>query len=173
MARVFLGIGSNFRPEEHLSAALDSLLLQFKDLTLSPVFESEAVGGDAPAYLNLVCGIDTEQTPSELKAWIKLLEDKLGRQRPSQPPGTVSIDIDMLTYGKLCGQVEGTRLPRPEMTQAAHVLWPLAVLAPKEKHPQLQRSYKDLWLELGTDTSSIRPVDFVWHKRRISSAALN
>ncbi len=171
MPRVFLGIGSNHRAEEHLSAALDSLLLQFHDLALSPVFESEAKGGGAP-YLNLVAAIETELKPGELRDWIKALETKLGRRRPSLPEGAVSIDIDLLTYGKLSGKVDGIQLPRPELIEAAYVLWPLAVLAPKEKHPQLQRSYAELWQDFAPGDQAIRPVDFIWHERRISSAAL-
>jgi 2-amino-4-hydroxy-6-hydroxymethyldihydropteridine diphosphokinase len=170
MPRVHLGIGSNHRAEEHLSAVLDSLLLQFRDLALSPVFESAAEGGNGAPYLNLVAAIDTELAPGELNSWLKQLETKLGRQRPSLPEGAVSIDIDLLTYGKLNGRVDGVQLPRPDFIRSAYVLWPLAILSPKEKHPQLQRTYAELWQDFAPRTEGIRPVDFVWHDRRISSA---
>jgi 2-amino-4-hydroxy-6-hydroxymethyldihydropteridine diphosphokinase len=170
MPRVFLGLGSNHQAEEHLSAALDSLLLQFRDLALSPVFESEADGGNGAPYLNLVTAIDTDLAPGELNAWLKQIETKLGRRRAALPAEVVNIDIDLLTYGKLSGRVDGLQLPRPGFAQAAYVLWPLAILAPKEKHPQLQRSYAELWQDFAPTAAGIRPVDFIWHERRISSA---
>ncbi|MDR2213794.1 MAG: 2-amino-4-hydroxy-6-hydroxymethyldihydropteridine diphosphokinase [Pseudomonadales bacterium] len=169
MPRVYLSIGSNQQAHAHISAALDALLLQFRDLALSPVFESEAEGGGAP-YLNLVAGFDTELTPGALQTWLKQLENKLGRQRLA-PTGEVSIDLDLLSYGKLNGRVEGLQLPRPGMVEAAYVLWPLALLAPKEQHPQLRRGYAELWQDFTPKTTAIRPVDFIWHERRISNAA--
>jgi 2-amino-4-hydroxy-6-hydroxymethyldihydropteridine diphosphokinase len=171
MPRVYLGMGSNYQAREHLAVALDALLLQFHDLALSPVFASVTEDGSVAPYLNLVAAIDTELAPGELRAWLKQLEAKLGRQRPSQP-GVVSIDIDLLTYGKLCGIVDGVQLPRPDFTQVAYQLWPLAVLAPAEKHPRMQRTYAELWQDFTPKNTAIHPVDFIWHDRRISSALL-
>ncbi|MDR0780507.1 MAG: 2-amino-4-hydroxy-6-hydroxymethyldihydropteridine diphosphokinase [Pseudomonadales bacterium] len=171
MPRVYLGIGSNHQAQEQLAAALDALLLQFHDLALSPVFASEAEGGNGTPYLNLVAAIDTELTPGALQEWLKQLETKLGRQASTLPAGAVNIDLDLLTYGKLQGRVEGVQLPRPDFTRFAYVLWPLAILAPKEKHPQLQRTYAELWQDFAPNQAKIRPIDFIWHERRISSGA--
>ena len=44
MAWVTLSLGSNMDAENQLTSCLDTLLLEFGDLSLSSVFESEAVG---------------------------------------------------------------------------------------------------------------------------------
>ncbi|HWK54946.1 MAG TPA: 2-amino-4-hydroxy-6-hydroxymethyldihydropteridine diphosphokinase [Hyphomicrobiales bacterium] len=170
MPRVFLGLGSNRQRHDNLSAALDALLLEFRDLALSPVFESAPLAGEGAPYLNLVVAFETELLLPQLNEHCKALETKLGRRREGEQTTEVPLDIDILTYGKLTGRSCGLQLPRPEIASAAHVLWPLAVLAPREKHPLLQRTYAELWQDFDRSGQSIRPVDFTWHERQISSA---
>ena len=173
MTRVLLSLGSNLHPVDNLGYALDSLLLQFNDLALSPVFESEALGNTgSPAYLNMVAAVDTELPLAGLITMLKDLEARFGRQRETDNEQGVPLDIDILTFGNVTGRSCGISLPRPELTQAAYVLWPVAVLAPKDRHPVLKQSYVQLWEAFDKSSQRIRPVDFVWHERQISKAAL-
>ena len=60
MTWVTLSLGSNQDAISNLTSCLDALLLNFTDLSLSSVFESEAVGFDGDNFLNMVVGINTD-----------------------------------------------------------------------------------------------------------------
>jgi 2-amino-4-hydroxy-6-hydroxymethyldihydropteridine diphosphokinase len=169
---VALGLGSNSEPEANLGSALDELLLRFRDLALSFVFRSRAAGSAGPDYLNMVAGIDTDMALPELVSLLKKIEDKHGRARSDATPALVTLDIDVLIYGDKVGNFAGVILPRPEITTAAHVLWPLAQIAPRRKHPVLKQSYADLWQAFDRSGPPLTPVPFVWHERVISKGSL-
>ena len=79
MAWVTLSLGSNIDPINKIKSCLDALLLQFNDLSLSSVFESEAVGFEGDNFLNMVVGIETEVGIADLSKLLKDIEDKHGR----------------------------------------------------------------------------------------------
>lgn len=166
MVWVTLSLGSNSRPYENFSSCLDTLLLQFKDLALSFVFESQALKQPAANYLNMAVGFETEMPLAELVALIKKIEDKHGRRR--EPGAEVTLDIDLLTYGVKAGSFDGVQLPHPDVTKAAYVLWPLSQVAGKRRHPQLNKAFAELWQEFDKTSQVIAPVAFEWHGRVIS-----
>lgn len=167
MVWVTLSLGSNSQPYENFSSCLDTLLLQFKDLALSFVFESQALKQPAANYLNMAVGFETDMPLKELAALIKQIEDKHGRQR--EPAAPVALDIDLLTYGDKSGNFDGMILPHPDITTAAYVLWPLSQIAGKRRHPQLDKSFLELWKEFAPASPQvIAPVKFEWHGRVIS-----
>jgi len=166
---VALGLGSNVEAAQNLASGLDELLLRFHDLQLSPVFRSAAQSGGAD-YLNMVVAFDTDMPLQELAAALKKIEDKHRRDRTNTHPASITLDIDILLYGDQSGTFNNITVPRPELTSAAYVLWPLAQLAPKKKHPLLQQSYAELWQAFDKSTARISPVQFEWHGRVISKA---
>ena len=173
MTRVLISLGSNLQAADNLGYALDSLLLRFGDVALSPVFESAASGNaGSAAYLNMSVALNTDLSLAELNTLFKALEAKLGRQRDTDKALGVPLDIDILTYGNQTGRSGGITLPRPELTEAAYVLWPVAVMVPKERHPVLKQTYSELWKAFDMGGQTITPVNFFWHGRQISSAAL-
>lgn len=170
MTWVTLGLGSNVEAHDNLGFCLDALLLQFQDLALSSVFRSPADGGRADApYLNMAVGFETEQSLAEVHDFVKNLERKQGRNALDAEQGRVSLDIDILTFGSLAGTHHGLQLPRPQILHSAYVLWPLSQVAGKQRHPQAQANYATLWKNFSGDRSDIKPVDFEWHGRRLSS----
>lgn len=170
MVWVTLGLGSNSEPEANLASGLDELLLQFKDLALSNVYRSKSVNAEAPDYLNMAVGINTDLPLQDLVAALKKIETKHARDRNNVKPAKVSLDIDLLTYGDKAGNFNGTLLPRPEILTAAHVLWPLSQIAPRHKHPVLKQSFSELWQAFDKAQQPIASVQFVWHERLISKA---
>jgi 2-amino-4-hydroxy-6-hydroxymethyldihydropteridine diphosphokinase len=164
--QVWLGLGSNSRAVDNITACLDALLLQFHDLTLSAVYESEADGNASGPYLNMVVGLRTEWTLAQLHPFLKNLERKQGRS------GTetllVPLDIDILLFNNLAGNFDGITLPRPDILTAAWVLCPLAQVAGKLKHPVSGISCKELWEAFDLQGAKLRAVDFSWHGRTIS-----
>lgn len=171
MAWVALSLGSNVDAENNLASALDALLLQFHDLQLSAVFRSSAQQEGAADYLNMAVGIETDMPLKELAALLKKLEDKHRRDRSGAKPARVTLDLDLLLYGDKSGNFDGIALPRAEILTAAYVLWPLAQIAGKKKHPALKQTYRELWEAFDKTRQAITPVAFTWHERVISRGA--
>jgi 2-amino-4-hydroxy-6-hydroxymethyldihydropteridine diphosphokinase len=167
---VTLGLGSNHEAESNLQTCLDALLLQFRDMKLSSVFESAAEQSGQGTYLNMAVGFDTELALADLQALLKKMEAKQGRNAEAEAAGKVSLDIDILTYGNQQGTVGGLTLPRPQVLTAAYVLWPLSQVAAQQRHPVAGETYAALWKAFAGERSTIRPVDFTWHGRRLSAA---
>lgn len=166
MVWVTLSLGSNKNARDNFSSCLDTLLLQFQDLALSFVFESQALKHNSPNYLNMAVGFDTAMPLPELAALIKKIEDKHGRQR--EPGSEVSLDIDLLTYGDKTGNFNGVVLPHPDIVKVAYVLWPLSQIAGKRRHPELDKPFTELWKSFDRGSQVIAPVAFEWHGRVIS-----
>jgi 2-amino-4-hydroxy-6-hydroxymethyldihydropteridine diphosphokinase len=166
---VTLGLGSNHDAEINLQTGLDALLLQFRDMKLSNVFESAAEQTGQGTYLNMAVGFDTDLSLADLQTLLKKMEAKQGRNAEAAAAGKVSIDIDILTYGNQQGSVGGITLPRPQLLTCAYVLWPLSQVAAQLRHPVAGATYAALWKAFAGERSHIRPVDFNWHGRRVSS----
>lgn len=162
MACVFVSIGSNVDRHRHITAALDTLSQQFGELQLSPVYESEAVGFDGAPFLNLVAGFDTTLTVGELATQLRDIEYAHGRELNAPKFGSRTLDIDILTYADLVGEVDGVQLPREEITENAFVLLPLSQLAADQLHPIEKKSYKQLWEEFAQGSQRLWVISFSW-----------
>lgn len=167
MARVYVSIGSNIDRERHVCAALDALSQNGKNLRVSSVYESEAVGFDGAPFYNLVAGFDTDWPLADLNCWLKQIEDSNGRDRTHPKFSARTLDIDVLLYDDLVGECDGIQLPRPEITENAFVLRPLAEIAPDLKHPVLEQDYGSLWRAYQRN-QKLWPVNFDWAGQRIS-----
>ncbi len=167
MAEVLLSLGSNQDRERYILAALDALAEQFGELELSSVYESESVGFQGSPFFNMVVGIRTSLSVANLSKLLKKIEDDNGRRRNGPKFSSRTLDIDILTYDDLTGEVDGILLPRDEVDKNAFVLWPLAELKPTLLHPLHQCSYADLWQAYDQD-QKLWPVDFYWREQQIS-----
>ena len=141
MPRVYLGLGSNIDRERNIRAALHALEAAFEPLLISPVYESESVGFAGSNFYNLVVGIDTDLSVGELAAFLHGIEDANGRVRGGPKFAPRTLDIDILTYGNACGEIDGVQLPRDEILKNAFVLRPLADIAPNDRHPETVRTF--------------------------------
>jgi 2-amino-4-hydroxy-6-hydroxymethyldihydropteridine diphosphokinase len=155
MSKVYVSIGSNIDKQKHIRACLQEMAEQFSNLVLSPIYESEAVGFQGDNFYNLVAKFDTELTVSELSKTFKDMEDKYGRNRGGPKFGSRTLDVDILTYDNLIGNIDGVQLPRDEITKNAFVLLPLADIAPDELHPEQQVSYARLWFFFDKDLQNL------------------
>ncbi|WP_341501903.1 2-amino-4-hydroxy-6-hydroxymethyldihydropteridine diphosphokinase [Gallaecimonas sp. GXIMD4217] len=144
MARIYISLGSNIEPEQHIRAGLDALQQAFGTLTLSPVFEAEPVGFVSDNFINLVVATDTALDLAAVVAKLKGIEFALGRQDSIKKLAPRILDLDLLLYDQLC-TLEPVVLPRPEITRHAFVLWPLAELAPELELPGTTDTLGDLW----------------------------
>lgn len=160
MPRVYLGLGSNIDRETHIRAALHALEEAFGLLLVSPVYESESVGFAGSHFYNLVVGIDTELPVGELSALLRGIEEANGRVRGGPKFAPRTLDIDILTYGNACGEIDGVQLPRDEILRNAFVLRPLADIAPNDRHPETVRPYLEHWEAYDKNRQKLWPIDF-------------
>lgn len=161
MAEVLLGLGSNQRRYYHLQAGVDALRKSFADVSLSPVYESAAVGFDGPAFLNMVARIQCDVTITELFKSLRAIEESHGRQRGEASCVDKTLDIDILTYDQCVGQFGSVVLPRGEILLNAFVLAPLADLVPDSMHPSTGKTFEQHWREYSYH-QCLRKVDFRW-----------
>ena len=154
--RCWIGVGSNLNREQSIRGAIASLGRAFGALIVSPVYETEAVGFDGDAFLNLVVGIETEGGVRNLSARLVEIENIHGRRRGPDRFSPRTLDLDLLTWGNAVGTIAGRELPRDEILKYAFVLGPLADVAPDERHPADGRCYAELRAALG-DGAVLRP----------------
>ena len=128
-----------------MQQAVKALREVFGDLEISPVYESVAVGFEGDNFYNLVVAASTDMTVGKANQCLHDIEDRYGRQRNGPRFSSRSIDLDLLLYDDLCGEVDGVILPREEIPHHAHVLCPLADLIPRAVHPLLKQAYQQLW----------------------------
>ncbi len=170
MTAIFLSLGSNVDRHKHILAALDALSELLGELTISSVYESKSVGFDGSNFFNLVVGAETALVIAELSENLKRIEDDNGRKRSGPKFSPRTLDIDILTFGGFVGVYSGVELPRAEITKNAFVLLPLSEIAPAVVHPQLLKTYQQLWAEYDQTSQKLWAIDFAWRGKAISKA---
>jgi len=160
MTLVFLGLGTNVDRERSMRAGLEALKRIDSDLIISNMYESEAVGFDGAAFYNCVVQLCTDLPLTELISQLKAIESCHGRDRSSQVSDGKGLDIDVLTYGDLVGTLEGVELPRADILKYAHVLRPLADIAPGLCLPGTQTRYQHLWQDFDSRDQPMQLADF-------------
>jgi len=143
--KVFLGLGTNIDRERSMRSGLEALRVLDPELIVSQMYESEAVGFEGTAFYNCVVQLHTERALAELVVELKVIEDANGRNRAAQPGDGKGLDIDVLVYGDLVGEFDGAVLPRSDISRYAHVLLPLAEIAPDACLPGTSTSFQSLW----------------------------
>lgn len=156
MSTVYLGLGSNQNAEANIRAGIRELYRNFDNTAISPVYRSAAVGFEGEDFLNCVARIDTELSPAQLKRWLIELEDAYGRDRSLPKFSDRTLDIDILLHDDKVGDFDGLELPRAEILKYAHVLKPMADLAPRLRHPVSGTTFADHWDAFDGDRSLVQ-----------------
>lgn len=157
MAQVFIGIGSSINRLENIQSGLASLKKVFGKLTVSAIYESEAVGFNGGNFYNLVVELHTVLSPEKLIAQLKKIEVQYGRPLKTIKFAPRTLDLDLLLYDQ---EVDSSiNLPRAEITKNAFVLKPLAELAPQLKHPLLGETYQHLWDNYPQNSQKLWKID--------------
>lgn len=167
MSFITLSLGSNQQPRHHLTQALDALADHFGELILSPVYESEAVGFDGDNFLNMVVALHSDMPLWSIRDALKAIEDQNGRDRSQQRFSGRTLDIDILTCDEQQGEFDGIVLPRPEISENAFVLKPMADICPARIDPISGQSYAALWKAYDRP-QRLWPVDFRWRDQVLS-----
>jgi 2-amino-4-hydroxy-6-hydroxymethyldihydropteridine diphosphokinase len=156
MARVFLSLGSNVDPERHLADALRALRERFDAVEVSPTYRSAAVGFEGAAFLNNAAAFDCDVDRDDLRIWLRALENASGRDRslPRYANRTLDLDIALWCEGGACE----TDLSREEF-ERAHVLAPLAELAPGLREPLTGETLQERWRQLAPTLPKLERLD--------------
>lgn len=160
MPQICISVGSNIEREHHIRCAVAELQQAFGKVRLSAVYESEAVGFSGDAFYNLVVVADTVLSIAQCVALFKQIEDRHGRVRDGYRFSGRTLDLDLLTYDDVVCQ-QPVVLPRPEITENAFVLWPMAEVVPEQLHPLTGCSYRELWHRYDKP-QKLWPVPFEW-----------
>ena len=131
--RAFVGLGSNLGDRRaRLTDAVATLRARGDVVAVSPVYETEPVGGPAAQdrYLNIVVELLTADGPRQLLARCRELERAAGRVRTVRN-GPRTLDADVLLVGDEVVAEPDLRVPHPRMWERRFVLAPLADLAPE------------------------------------------
>jgi 2-amino-4-hydroxy-6-hydroxymethyldihydropteridine diphosphokinase len=155
MGTAWLGLGSNMDADSNIRAGIKQLQLDFENVALSPAYTSKSVGFDGDDFINLVARVETEMQPTQLRDYLRKLEDRYGRKRDVPKFSDRSLDIDILLYDDLVVFSPVLEIPRAEILKFAHVLKPLADLEPDLIHPIELRSLAEIWASSGLDSSCL------------------
>jgi len=130
--RAFLGLGSNLGDRRGLlTAAVASLRDAGDVVAVSPVYETEPVGGpdDQGPFLNVVVELATTDSPRALLERCRRLERAAKRVRTVRF-GPRTLDADVLLVGDAVVDQPDLQVPHPRMWERRFVVAPLADLAP-------------------------------------------
>jgi 2-amino-4-hydroxy-6-hydroxymethyldihydropteridine diphosphokinase len=129
---VYIGLGSNLEtPQQQILSAVDEIaaLSSVRDLVLSPLYGSQPVGPqDQPDYVNAVLRFSTAMSAILLLENLQKIENDHARVR-NQRWGARTLDLDILLYGNEIINQPTLRVPHPELSRRAFVLYPLADVA--------------------------------------------
>nr|VFK52371.1 MAG: 2-amino-4-hydroxy-6-hydroxymethyldihydropteridinediphosphokinase [Candidatus Kentron sp. TC] len=162
MARAYISIGSNIERERNIRLAMGRLRAEYAPLIVSSVYESDAVGFQGGAFLNLVVGFDSLDSPEAVIRTLRAIEDQCNRTRGEERYSSRTLDLDLLLYDDREIKGNGIDIPRDEILHHAFVLGPLAEIAGERRHPIDGRAFARLWAEFDKTGREIRIVPFDW-----------
>ena len=160
MPRVHVGIGSNIDRENSIRGAVRELTAHYGRLTLSPVYESKALGFDGENFYNLVAGFDSADSIEHIKQTLSRIESQFGRVRQTERFSARTLDLDLLLYGDTVQHDDRATLPHPDIRRYAFVLRPLADIAPDLRHPETGQTCAEMWRQFDAGEQEMRKTDF-------------
>ena len=128
------GVWSSCR--EALEAALARFRSEGIDVVARSSWWSSLAWPDPqdPPFLNGVVMVRTAHYPHELMAALGRIEDAFGRER-SVRNAPRTLDLDLIAYGRLSGDLDGLILPHPRAAERRFVMGPIVEIAPLWLHP--------------------------------------
>jgi 2-amino-4-hydroxy-6-hydroxymethyldihydropteridine diphosphokinase len=144
MTACYVSVGSNIDKAKNIQAGLASLRETFGELTISPIYETVAVGFEGDDFFNLVVSFETHLSAHDVFDVLRQLEFKQGRLPNSQKFTPRKLDLDLLLFGDMIIHDDVLKIPRDDIEKYRFVLQPLADIAPDLIHPILHKSYREM-----------------------------
>jgi 2-amino-4-hydroxy-6-hydroxymethyldihydropteridine diphosphokinase len=125
VSRAVLSLGANLGdPLAALRAAVAALAERVEVVAVSPVYETEPMGGvPQDDFLNAVLVVDTDLSPRELLTLAHEVELAAGRTRGLRW-GPRTLDVDLISYDAYVSTDPAVTLPHPRAHERAFVLRP-------------------------------------------------
>jgi 2-amino-4-hydroxy-6-hydroxymethyldihydropteridine diphosphokinase len=96
---VIIGVGSNIRPDLHIPQAREILSREHHLIKVSTFATTAPVGfADQPDFVNGAFLVETGLDRPAFEAYLKDLEDRLGRVRTGNKYGPRTIDLDIIVW---------------------------------------------------------------------------
>ena len=143
--RVILALGSNLGDRRaNLRQALEEISAQVSIDKTSSIYETPPWGYiEQPVFLNQVLSGQTSLNPTELLAFLKGIERKLGRVKNFKN-GPRLMDIDILLFGNQIVNSETLVIPHPRMLERGFVMLPLSEIEPELIIPGTNKNVTEL-----------------------------
>jgi len=158
MTTVYISIGSNVNPEQHIRSCLRALVLEFDQLNVSPIYQNPAEGFVGDDFLNLVASFETTDSAPAIARKLNLIETLLGRLRVGEKFGPRTLDIDILLFGDEVIKFGKYAFPRKETVKYPFMLKPLVDIAPALIHPETHEAFADIWKKLSQQKHTLTEV---------------
>lgn len=160
LQKVYIAIGSNQGDKfKNLQAAIDAVYLKIGTVkSISKVYTTPALGFKGDTFFNACFLVETYLKPLNLLKELQSIELKMGRVK-TQTEGYESriIDLDILFINEVVIDTKSLIVPHPELHKRKFVLAPLLDIAPKLKHPILNKEILEI-LNNCKDESVIEPL---------------
>jgi 2-amino-4-hydroxy-6-hydroxymethyldihydropteridine diphosphokinase len=138
---------------------------------VSKVYETPAWGFEGDVFYNCAITIHSHKSAQKILSKIIQLEKKLGRIRTnSEQYESRKIDIDIISFNDEIIETENLKIPHIQLQNRKFVLFPMRDIAPKWKHPKLNKTISELLISC-EDTSKITTVGTL--KNPINNLTLN
>lgn len=157
MANVFLALGSNIGDcPNNLREAIAHIEKRIGGvISLSAFYETVPWGFVSEhTFQNAVAEVETTLSPIVLLETAKSIELEMGRNLSDLKPGYADriIDIDLLFIDNLICSSDKLTIPHPLMHLRDFVLKPMMDIAPDFIHPVLNKTIRELWQELDSES---------------------
>ena len=94
-----IGIGSNIEPEQNIAATLFFLRQEQEFVSVSSLIKTSPIGiPDQPDFMNGAAKILTTMEIADFKSYLKVIEDRLKRDRTTPKYGPRTIDLDIVIW---------------------------------------------------------------------------
>jgi 2-amino-4-hydroxy-6-hydroxymethyldihydropteridine diphosphokinase len=114
----------------------------------SSLYETSPLGKtDQPNFINAVARIETAMPAEALLEHLQQIESLAGRI-PGEKWGPRALDLDIIDYNGAIRKRPPPVLPHPGLPQRPFVLAPIAEIAPRWRHPVLDKTAARLLKEL-------------------------
>ena len=99
--QVIVSVGSNIEPQKHIRLSHEVLDNETKLLAVADIIKTIPVGyTEQPDFLNTAYLIETHLEYDDFNAFLKSVEDRLGRERGANKSGPRTIDLDIIIWDR-------------------------------------------------------------------------
>lgn len=171
---IYVALGSNKDDKfKNLQLAVDAIFEKIGTIiSISKVYQSQAMGFEGDDFLNTCIAVNTKLTPKKVLKTLQEIEVKLGR-KPKKNEGYESreIDLDIIFFEDEILDESNLVIPHPEAHKRKFVLEPLKLIASKIEHPVLEKTVEELY-EACEDQTALEPYN-IWLKNPIKQYKLS